>query len=188
MKNNQFDKMNGSLKYINRFVALKSAEDMIKYFPNVKEIAESMSMYYAVKDNLPIKEIKNVVVIGDGVYPRTAILFCYMTKLNCVSIDPDFRMLEDYNKVNKLKVIKSKIEDVDKKELVFEEDTVIILPHSHAPINICWKKIIAPRKYLIKMECCTHDKLPFKGILFKDPHAITTQNQIYIWDSLNENK
>lgn len=189
-KSKQFDNRYVPSKYLQRFISLNSAVDMLelKLFPNLKEIGESMSMFYTVQDKLMVwdnnitrnDEDIRVVVVGDGVVPRTACLFNYMTRWHTWSIDPTMRN-RNYDKVKRLTVIGKRIEDVD---LNFNDQiTIIILPHSHAPVQKCWDNIKSTRKWLIKMECCTHDKLDLPAYWFKDKYAITQANDIFIWNN-----
>lgn len=187
MKNKHYDNKHVPAKYIQRFLGLNSAADMLelKLFPNIKEIAESMAMFYAVEkimswDNTIQRDKKiNVVVSGDGVVPRTACLFNYMTKWNTWSIDPAMRE-RNYSNVKRLTVIKDKIENI---HLLFTEPVIILMPHSHAPIKDTWNNIKSDKKWLIKMECCTRDRLPLEAYYYKDKHAITAANDIYIWNN-----
>lgn len=157
----------------------------LKLFPNLKEIAESMAMYYAVErimewDNQITRDSDiNIVVSGDGVTPRTACLFNYMTKWKTWSIDPAMRD-RDYSVVKRLTVIKDKIENIS---LSFDEPVIILMPHSHAPVKNTWENITSSKKWLVKMECCTRDKLPFEAYYYKDKCAITLANDIYIWNN-----
>lgn len=190
-KNKYFDQRLIASKYIQRFLGLNSAADMLnlKLFPNAKEVGESMAMFYAVTEKIKVwdKRIKqdsnnvNIVVVGDGVSPRTACLFNFLTKWNTWSIDPNMRLVS-YDNVKRLTVIPDKIENV---KLQFDDDqiVIIILPHSHAPVFQCWDNIQANQKWLIKMPCCTHDNLNFPGYYYRDPFAITAKNEIYIWSN-----
>lgn len=194
MKNRHFDKNWIPAKYIQRFISWNSAIDMwqLKLFPNIKEVAESMSMFYAVEEKLMKwdsaidrkAENINVVVVGDGTKPRTAAIFAFNTKWKCWSIDPDMRK-EDYSSVQRLTVIKSKVEDVEPIDFG-NEIVIIIMPHSHAPINQCWNHFKSERKWLIKMECCTKDKLNLPYYAYKDEYAITRANNIFIWNNYLE--
>jgi len=177
------------VKYVNRFIGWNSAAEMLemKLFPNIKEIAESVSMLYCVEQKLmgwdtdieKKREDINVVVIGDGVSPRTACVFAFHTNWNCYSIDPLLRK-EEYP-VRKLKVYQKEIKEV---KLNFgDQITIIIMPHSHAPIEECWNNVQSTRKWLIKLECCTKDRLDFPGITYRDKYAITPENQIFIWNN-----
>ena len=64
----------------------------------------------------------------------------------------------------------------------FGDDVLIIVyPHSHALVKTGWDKFESTRKWLIKMECCTKDKLNLPYYAYRDKNAITEANQIFIW-------
>lgn len=179
-------------KYLQRFISLNSASLMLehKLFPSsntLKEIAESMAMFYAVEQKImkwdeTIQRTDpnvNIVVVGDGTKPRTAALFALMTKWNCISIDPAFSQLE--YPIKRLSLYKDVMENLN---FHFEnETTIIILPHSHASVEQSWYRIRSTRKWLVKMECCTHDKLDLPAYFYKDKYAITPANEVYIWNN-----
>lgn len=191
MRNRHFDKKFIPAKYLNRFLSWNSAANMLELnlFPNIKEIAESMSMFYAVEEKLMkwdtniIKKSDNihVIVVGDGNRPRTGCVFAFNTNWNVISIDPLMKPI-DYSSVRHLTVIKDKIENLE--PLDFGDDIVIVvMPHSHAPIDTCWNKYQSTRKWLIKLECCTHDKLDFPYYAYRDTYAITQANNVFIWNN-----
>lgn len=159
-----------SMRYIDEFLSLNCAPHLLKlkYFPNSKEVTESMAMYSAYRTYFG-KTIKSdddkvlCIVVGDGKYPRTGALFAMRTKWNIVSIDP----ASAYNPedaINRLKVYKNKVEKINLDE---EWDTVIknasyviiILPHSHAAIEHCERFVrdvyFNEKNYVcIAMPCC----------------------------------
>jgi len=180
-------------KYLHRFLSLKSAADMLalELFPQssiLKEITESMSMWYAVEKIMwwdtsidRSKDNVNIIVVGDGTKPRTACIFNYMTKWDTWSIDPQMRT-RDYSKVKRLSISNKTIEESG--VMNFEDQiTIILMPHSHAPIKQCWEKIISTRKWLVKLECCTRDRLNFPCYYYKDHNIISPANDIYIWNN-----
>lgn len=68
----------------------------LKLFPNGKEVSESLSAYYSVRDYLEFKNDLNIIsnrnvqcyVIADGNVPRTAAVFACATNWRVFSIDP----------------------------------------------------------------------------------------------------
>lgn len=192
MKNKYFDTKFIPAKYIARFLSWHSAADMLEQnmFPNIKEIAESMSMFYCVEEKLMswdkyLKDNRgnnnvNIIVVGDGHRPRTGAVFAYSTKWKVISIDPEMKST-DHN-IQRLECFKCKVEDMPQHDFG-DEPCIIILPHSHAPVQECWNKFESTRKWLIKMECCTKDKLDLPYYAFRDVNAITQANQIFIWSN-----
>ena len=101
----QTDDIAGSdLKYLDDFIKLACAPKLLKLrmFPDCKEIAESMAVWYAVVRTEVLNEQREpvrageapdtVVVVGDGVTPRTAALFAFRApQWRCVSVDPMLR-------------------------------------------------------------------------------------------------
>lgn len=186
-KNNHFDNKLVPARYLNRYLSLNSLEEFTRYklFPNIKEITESMSMFYAVTDNVLIwdksisrsMEEVEIFVIGDGVVPRTAGLFAFMSKAVTHSIDPKMRN-RNYNGIKRLTTYCNTIE-----ELQFNTNkiAIILMPHSHAPIQDCWDNVKAKKKWLLKMPCCTHDKLDMNYYSFRDKYNISKMNEIQIY-------
>ena len=91
INNTLFAYNSGQQRYLNDFIKLnKSAADMLNLglFPNAKEITESYSAFNAVKTKLKQYELGDpgvtVVSVGDGRTPRTAALFAFRTKWQCV--------------------------------------------------------------------------------------------------------
>src|SRR3989338_4278405 len=68
----------------------------MKLFPNGKEITESFSSYYSIRDFLEYSKRLDIIsdgnvicyVIGDGNVPRTAAVFASATNWRVLSIDP----------------------------------------------------------------------------------------------------
>lgn len=192
MKNKHFDNQWIPAKYLQRFHSWKSALDMwaLNLFPNLKEVAESMSMFYAVEEklmkwdsNIDRKaENINVIVVGDGTKPRTAAVFAFNMRWKCWSIDPDMKEIDYSESIQRLTVIKDRVENVQPIDFG-NEITIIIMPHSHAPIKECWNRFTSTRKWLIKLECCTKDKLDIPYFAYVDKFAITKANNIFIWSN-----
>merc|ERR1719242_515792 len=118
-------------RYIDEFLSLKCAEDLIahKIYPNGKEITESFSVLHALRTylNASSKDLSSdwdyhfenskvtAVVIGDGATPRIASLLCFITKWNAVySVDPMLKIKNNksWNRIRHLQCKRSKIEDL----------------------------------------------------------------------------
>lgn len=169
-------------EYINRFIKMKCAADLLRLrmFPDAKEVTESFGMINACK-NLPLefndrsRSDINVVVVGDGVRPRTGALFAHLTRWNCVTIDPI--MVEEVWPIHRLKCYKKKVEDV---KLHFDGPLIIVLPHSHAKPSICLSNITTSSLLcVINMPCCVpSDILHFEHISYKDGRIWSPKNRI----------
>jgi hypothetical protein len=88
-----------SLRYLDEFVTLKCAPDLLtaKIFPDAKEITESMAAFNAYRRHLMGRiDINNprvlVIAVGDGIHPRTSSLFAMRTKFTCISVDPALKI------------------------------------------------------------------------------------------------
>ena len=193
-KNTLFDNKSIPAKYVNRFFSLNSAEDMMKnkLFPNVKEVTESMSFIYLFEQKLYSWDeslYKNkdvtVIVVGDGKTPRTAAMINFLTPYKTISIDPELDTSKDWGYIKNLTLYKGKFEDwieeVYKRSIYFGSKPIIILyPHSHARIDLT-KRVHSTKKWVIKLECCTSDKLEFEHYCFKDEYIMSPKNSFYIW-------
>lgn len=196
-KNNKTDDLMVPARYIQRFFGLKSASNFIELglFPNIKEISESMSMFYCVTDRiLPLIESNrsldnvHIIVCGDGCTPRTAALFAFMSKAKCYSIDPLMIEKYQYRQINRLNVYKNVIEDFSLK-ISDDQIAIILMPHSHAKIEDSWNCVQAKNKWLVKMPCCTKDLLDWDTVIkYEDEYNISPANKMLVWNSLNQNK
>lgn len=188
-------------KYISHFLSLDAARDLIPFFTGcrriaAKEITESWGCYEAAKriyhfdddtkNKLPDLE---VIVVGDGVRPRTASLFAFLTRANCHSIDPmlNLNWFDKYNRecipTKRLQIFREKGQDVtiDCKN----KDCLMIFPHSHCSLNVI-KKIPTNYKSLniISMPCCVKLKDEEKNVaseIYKDEEVWSPKNIVYIW-------
>lgn len=149
-----------TLKYINEFLSLKCAPDLIlsRVFPNAKEITESMAVYNAVRKYGHKKEFDldnptvTLVAVGDGCTPRTAALFAFRTAWECYSVDPRLRPRK--YEIDRLWVEPQKVQEVS---LGHPEDPierlVLALPHAHVPFSE-FPPIYAKRLLIVAMPCC----------------------------------
>ncbi len=176
-------------KYIERYFAIKKFEKIVKYdlFPNLKEVSESMSMFYVVLEKiLPLidsnRSLENVtiVVVGDGTKPRTASLFNFLSKATTYSIDPLMVERDMFSEIKRLTVKKDEIQNI--KIQNNNPIAIILMPHAHAPILESWNCIEAKDKWLVKMPCCTNDKLPWTPIMeFEDEFNISQKRNLIVW-------
>jgi hypothetical protein len=94
--------INCLLRYIDEFLSLDCASKLVdlKLFPDGKEVTESISIYTALRKYFPTvlegkaQDGDMLIVVGDGVTPRTAALLSFMCGSKgwtCCSIDPMMR-------------------------------------------------------------------------------------------------
>ncbi len=196
IKNKHFDKRNYSIKYINWYIGLNSSAEMqeLKLFPNAKEIQESAGLLNTIlgfigeKDSNINKDNPNIgaYVIGDGVRPRTAGLFSFITKWKCWSIDPLMRVEEDFSRIKRLTVIKANGEDVIKSIVETNDYVLLVFPHSHIPdTNKIYKEFKDQKVWIINMPCCYQSQdihLPFtRYATIVDSNINSDKNHIKIY-------
>jgi hypothetical protein len=99
---NEPSSINYHLEYLDEFLRLRCAPDLIAMglFPNTKEITETFAVWAAIRRHIfpqlststsSTNDRRNaIIVVGDGMTPRTAALCAYLTKglWQCFSVDP----------------------------------------------------------------------------------------------------
>jgi hypothetical protein len=183
-----------SRRYINEFIRLKCASDLLEreLFPNAKEITESMAAFNAVRTMLnlsPMDESVSLVAVGDGVTPRTAAMFAFRTKWNCYSIDPaldtgrKWFSLPSY----RLTVVADKVENLirpgGEKFWIFDGVVVIVAVHSHAPLPVVLEHIKGSPRHVVAIPCCVPQEIPhriYSGYI--DNGIWSPKNTVKVWD------
>jgi hypothetical protein len=150
----------GQYKYMNDFIKYdKSARDMLALglFPNAKEITESSAALNAVLTKLKFYDRADpniaVISVGDGRTPRTAALFAFRTKWQCISVDPQLNPAKiDYweQNIDRLKCYPNNVEDLD---LCFEK-CIIVAVHSHADLHSTLRHIRGNVRSMVAIPCC----------------------------------
>lgn len=99
---NQASSIDYHLDYLDEFLKLRCAPDLLEMglFPNSKEITETFAVWAALRRHIFPHLSKSrssndnrqdaIIVVGDGMTPRTAALCAFLTKglWQCYSIDP----------------------------------------------------------------------------------------------------
>lgn len=184
--------------YVSYLLNSKSAPLVLPYFwgnkKATKEISESVAMLEAAK-SLPIKLNESlVIVVGDGVLPRTGALFALFTKATVRSYDPLMRLDEVKNlpQLDRLDVYARPIDKNSAPIGCAGKDTVVIFPHSHAHMDVVLKRLKNYKTLsMINMPCCvqipekyfrktgdTFDKLP---VVYEDYHVLSAKRTVYVW-------
>ncbi len=168
--------------YVDQFIGLKAAGDMLNLglFPNAKEITESFAMFEASRKLYPDFKHENgdvtLVCVGDGTKPRTAALFAFLTRWNCVSIDPEMEFKDD-EKIYRLESIKDEIQNIQRH---FHSKVLVVMPHAHVKLD--WLKgISGDRIKYISMPCCIKQNPQSVDIEYRDKFVWSPQNLIKIW-------
>ncbi len=185
MKNKKFNRKMINAKYINWYISLNSSAEMqeLRLFPNVKEVQETLSIYYNIFDKISlldtnIKRDNNRIAtfsFGDGVSPRLAGFLSFMTKWTNYSIDPLMREEEYNGKIQRCFCYKDKAEsfvqnlstygfvgtEIRKNLLIFEylknnyDYIFLLFPHSHVPnLNIIYNFFRNYKVWIVNMPCC----------------------------------
>ena len=174
-------------KYIDEMLRCICLSDLLtlKLFPNAKEITESFAAYCAVRTYC--KELMfndptiRLVDVACGHAPRTAAVFAFRTKWQCIAIDPALSKTQ-YN-VKRLTCYKSKIEDL---ELPYHHGiTVITAVHAHIPLPIILDIIKSDKIVLIAIPCCRPLELfAIPDIEYEDFGIWSDKRLIKIWKAL----
>jgi len=148
-------------RYFDEFISLHCASDMLELglFPNAKEITESFACYNAVRTRLKHLDrgdpYVSVVVVGDGYTPRTAALFAFLTRWTCYSVDPALGKngkADRWSAIQRLHIKACKIEDAFFQHSFYP--TVIVCPHSHAPLQSSVDAVTAEERCVVTIPCC----------------------------------
>lgn len=144
------------LHYINEFIKLKCAPDLLKQglFPNIKKISESMSAFNAIRRYIEVENFSKSWTLLDvacGHAPRTAALFAYRTNWNCHAIDPLLRK-NKYHVCNKRLTLWDCI--IEEIEPINGDVVVVTAIHAHVKLQNILQKINADRIIMVAMPCC----------------------------------
>ena len=204
MKNNQNDKKWFPAKYVSRFLNLHSAEDLMSIMQcsnTLKEITESMGMYYCVTDkicsyddtiDLKKEDSVGIFVFGDGVLPRTGAIFAYLTKWNVWSLDPLMKKHKDIKRLFSENITAEKFIELNKIEIFSEDTVILIFPHSHvADVNRIYKAFSTKKVWIINMPCCNPgqcNSLKLHGLTYHDKDIMSEKNKIQLFCNYKELK
>lgn len=162
----------------------KCAPDLLAnaLFPNGKEVTETMACFEASNHLDSGYEWNNpnvtVFVVGDGHKPRTAATFACRTSWNTYSIDP--LLAPKIYTIRRLSLIRRKIEDCELP--AFSGTALIVMPHSHAPIDTCLQKIRAGKRALITLDCCVRQDIGREpDVEYVDEHVWSPKNTVRVW-------
>jgi len=182
----------GQYRYLNEFIKLnKSGSDMLHLglFPDAKEITESYGALNAVRTKLKQYDFNDptvtLVSVGDGTTPRTAALFAFRTKWQCISIDPLLKDCYDYEeKIQRLTCYGSRVEDIHPSRLEF--DTVVIVAvHSHASLQNILSHVKGKVRSLVAIPCCVpciHESI--RPIEYADSGIWSPKNIVKVWRTI----
>ena len=159
-----------------------------------KEMSESVGCLMAAMNiDAPLKDAR-VIVVGDGVKPRTGAVFALFTKAIVHSIDPLMRTAllglrvegGGLPNLDRLSCHTSKGQDM--KINCAGERVLVVLPHSHCPMQDAAE---IPYNYsrldIINLPCCVAVPDNFLNIVsppkvYKDPNILSGKNTMYVWE------
>jgi hypothetical protein len=178
----------GQYRYMNEFIRLnKSASDMLQLglFPDAKEITESYGAYNAVMTKLkqydPNDQEVTLVSVGDGTTPRTASLFAFRTKWNCISVDPLIKQdkIQYWEEnIQRLTCLPNTVEDIN---LLYDK-VVIVAVHSHANLQNILCHVGGTVRSIVAIPCCVpykHESI--KPIEYQDSGIWSPMNKVMVW-------
>jgi hypothetical protein len=170
------------MKYINELMGCSCFPDLIslKIFPDGKEITESASIHYLLRNKYPVFDLSDkdvtFISVGDGCTPRTASMFAFRSAWNCFSIDPNMRWKGNVKRLNLIKARAEEIVPTHFKKLV------IANVHSHANLNKVCQNFTGDERVVIAIPCCVsqeRERLP--DFEYEDESIWSTKNKIKVW-------
>lgn len=171
--------------YIYELFRLKCAPDLLALglYPNHKEWCESIGAYNAVVEHTDF-DLKDksvtVVVVGDGVTPRTGAMFAFRSKWNVISVDPLMKCKKKFKSIDRLTMFKGRIEELDQ---IDSDKLIIVGVHSHASAQVSWNVgKDAKESAFINIPCCKSSDMVFKATkTYNDPLIPTQKNSIEVY-------
>ncbi|ETV87068.1 hypothetical protein H257_02074 [Aphanomyces astaci] len=191
-----------SLRYLDEFVGdLTCSAQMLAWglFPDAKEVSETMGVFNAVrklglheKDTAPPGVHDGIVIVGDGVTPRTAAMFAYRTKgWTCYSVDPimkvstsDAQVPWDGGALANVVSVCDKIENIR----IRLRKAIVVLVHAHVTIEQAMVAIDATEVVaVLTLPCCNWygrqerylDRHP--DIVYDDLSILSVHREIRVW-------
>lgn len=189
-----------NLGYIDRFLRLKCASDLVrpKLFPDSKEITESFGAWQAIVRNYrddynPSDDKIKCIVVGDGCSPRTGALVAHLSRWEVWSVDPRLRDKWCNQDIDRLYVVPTKIEDAFITWESRATKIILLYVHSHAPFQQYISKVAntahLEHLLIISIPCCVDNNLklwdkyeiaPTKE--YWDSGILSDKNLVRIWD------
>lgn len=139
-----------------------------------------MSAYAAVREHLHQDELTRcpisfddtnvkLLAVGDGCTPRTACLFAFRTRWQCVSVDPLMRKGTWDAMVSNVRTHRARIQDVSVPLDHDDQRMVVIMWHAHVSIRDALSCIwnvddhalsarMRSRVALVSCACCNYDR------------------------------
>ena len=215
---NESSSIDYHLTYLDEFLQLRCAPDIIEMglFPNAKEITESFAIWAAIRRHIfpqlststsPVDNRQNaIIVVGDGMTPRTAALCAYLTKglWQCFSIDPmlqydtytDMIFLhrrstttadhcKEWTSIRGLRMARAKIQAVS----IQCRQAIVVMMHAHVSIEDAIAAVDTSEGIvgIVTCPCCNWaavqetwlDQAPQQQ--YTDVKLLSAKNQMNVW-------
>jgi hypothetical protein len=155
-------------------------------YPNMKEYTEAAACYNAVRTHVCGSALDltdpNVllVAVGDGSSPRVAALFAMRSAWECISVDPALRPLAPRVSIERLRLLRARIEDVELGEV--DRPAVLVACHAHVDLRVARRRVRSRQLAVVAMPCCvelTLDLAPDED--YVDVGCWSPERQIKVW-------
>lgn len=169
-----------SARYFDELCSLTCAGDLVRFFPNAKEITESFTCFNAVRKMLgsaSFGENLTCLIPGDGTAPRTGALFALRTRWHVISVDPLMkpRWVLGRHNIQRLSVKKAQVESMVP---LVAPRVVVVSCHSHASLLAAVRRVSAERIDVISLPCCVADDIGRPTKTWRDKACWSPQNTI----------
>lgn len=177
-----------SARYFDELCSLSCAGDLMRFFPNAKELTESFTVFNAVRKTIGafrFGEDITCVVPGDGTAPRTGALFALRTRWNVISVDPIMhrRWVLGRHRIDRLVARRLPISAI---EPIKAAHVVVAACHSHAPLSQVVKIIHADRLDVVSLPCCVPDDIGIPSRSWLDRGCWSPENRVNIYHDWKE--
>ena len=186
-----------SSRYMTEFLQLHCATELVesRVFPDAKELTESFSAFNAWRTHLSddfSADDPNItlVSVGDGHTPRTAALFAFRTRWNCVAVDPEMGFAKDSKAsyaIDRLQHHRAKIEEMRIKT----KRCIIVMVHAHVSLATTLRSIEASEDgtaACIALPCCNYYSAidaPNRAVPeYEDMSVISPHRTVRVWKAL----
>jgi len=183
-----------SVRYFTEFMQLDCAPGLLehKLFPDAKELSESFGAFNAWRVNLSKTfraddEDVTLISVGDGQTPRTAALFAYRTKWQCIAVDPEMNEKGRTFKIERLQYHRSRIEELR----ITTKRALVVMVHAHVSLEATLASITTAdgTAGCIAVPCCNwyvsiDSAARPKVTEYQDLSIFSPHRLCRVWDSL----
>lgn len=179
-----------TIDHLNRFFGHRCAASLVRWFPNAKEVTETIGAFVAITTRLRhlSRGDRSVVavVVGDGHSPRTGAFIATSTAWRVISIDPVLSAKR--HGVERLETRSHRIEDTPAID-AHDGPAIIVAVHSHARLNDAVRKITnASTLDVVSIPCCVPqtitrfgDVLLSPSLEYADAAILSPERRVLVW-------